>query len=488
MNAFVNAVKKKQIVDETFNGAVTYNTSKSRVLDFFGAAGNRAAELSKEFDLALSEDKKLAYRVALWTRDIRGGAGERQTFRLLLKHIEKHYPDDAVALIPKIPEVGRWDDLLVFETPVVQKAAFDMIEDALEDRHGLAAKWMPRKGRLAEKLREHMGYTPKRYRKTLVSLSKTVEQQMCAREWDKIVFDHVPSVASARYQKAFNKHCGEAYKAYKEGLKKVDPKTGKTERKINASAVFPYDVIKSIRSGDRAVAMAQWDALPNFLSDNMILPIVDVSGSMCMWSYYGQRDKDKVMSNVSPMDIAISIGLYCADKQTGPFSGAFMTFTDKPKLQILTGDLVSKIHQMERADWGGSTNVQAAFEEILNVAKKNNISQEDMPKVLLILSDMEFNSCVTVGNSRINATAYNAARSMYEKAGYELPTVVFWKINGRATNNPVTMHESGTCIVSGFSPSVFKSVLKTDLQDYSPYNVMLDVLKSERYDVPGLTV
>ena len=504
MNAFVNAVKKEGSFAKTFNGADTNNTTGSKVLDFFGAAGTRAAELSKQFDQAFQEDSKLAMRVALWARDVRGGAGERQTFRNLLTHMEVHYPDQTIQLLSKIPEVGRWDDLLVFNTSYVKNAAFAMIRDAINDRHGLCAKWMPRKGVKAEELRKFMGFTPKRYRKILVGLTKVVESQMCAKEWDKIVFDHVPSVASARYQKAFNKHCGDAYREYKAGLVKVNPETGKTERKINAGAVFPYDVIKSVKAGDREVAQAQWDALPNFLGDNKILPIVDVSGSMTNWTYYGQRNAPKM--TVSPLDIALSIGLYCADKQSGPFSGAFMTFSSQPKIQMLTGNLITKLQQMERSKWEMSTNIDAAFEEILSTAVRNNVSDADMPKILLILSDMEFDSCVKFGGSmhdRYNptrydpyntqkfasrATAYDNAKARYAAAGYTLPSVVFWNINGRSDNNPVTVHDTGTCLVSGFSPSVFKSVLKTDMERYSPYNVMLDVLNSERYDIPGLTV
>lgn len=364
----------------------------------------------------------------------------------------------------------------------------------------LVCKWMPRKGPKAEALRQFLGYTPKRYRKTLVSLTKVVEQQMCAKEWDKIVFDHVPSVASARYQKAFSKHCGDAYKEYKAGLVKVNPETGQTERKINASAVFPYDVVKSVRNGDRDVAMAQWDALPNFLGDNKILPVVDVSGSMMSWSYYNQ--KPPVKSNVSPLDIAVSIGLYCADKQKGAFAGSFMTFSDEPKIQVLSGNLVSKMHQMESSKWGMNTNIQAAFNEILTTARSNNVPAEDMPKVLLILSDMEFDSCVKmtpysrydgrrynpgVSSNMTPQTNFEAARVMFENAGYALPTVVFWHINGRSDNNPVKMHDSGAALVSGFSPAIFKSILKTDMEQYSPYNIMLDVLNSERYDVSGLT-
>jgi len=483
MNAFVNAVKNDQLIGKTFNGAVTNRTSESRVLDFFSAAGNRAVDLKNEFDLALAENKSHAYRVALWTRDIRGGAGERETFRNLLKHIEKHYEDDAIKLLPMIPILGRWDDLLVFTSPKIKAKAFRMIKDALNDGNGLTAKWMPRKGVKAEELRKFLEYTPKRYRKTLSNLSKTVEQQMCAREWDKIVFDHVPSVASSRYQKAFSRHCGDAYKAYKEGLKKVDPETGKTERKVNVGAVYPYDIIKSLNNGDREVSLAQWEALPNYLGDNKILPVVDVSASMTSWGYYGQKPIDPKIK-VTPMDIALSVGLYCADKQTGDFSGMFMTFSDDPKIQKLSGDLVSKITQMQRSHWSMSTNVEAAFEEILKVAIKNKVSAEDMPKVLLILSDMEFNSCI----KNPNQTMFNNAKEMYERYGYVLPTVVFWQINGRSDNNPVKMHDSNTAIVSGFSTSIFKSILKSDMERYSPYNVMLDVILSNRYDIEGLTV
>ena len=483
MNKFIAAVKKEAVLGETYNGALTLATSGSCVLDLFNAAGNRNVVLDKQFDLARDEDSKLAYRIALWTRDIRGGAGERQTFRNLLKHLEAHYADDLIKLLPKIPEVGRWDDLLVFETDKVKTEAFGMIKDALGDKHGLAAKWMPRKGTKAEELRRFMGLTPKSYRKLLVGLTKVVESQMCAKEWDKIVFDHVPSLASARYQKAFAKRCGDAYAVYKKGLVTVKA-DGTTERKINAAAVYPYDIVKSVRSGDRDVAKAQWNVLPNFLGDNKILPVVDVSGSMANWNYYGQRSPIK--SKVTPMDVAISIGLYCADKQKGAFEGAFMTFSSKPKLQVLTGDLVSKINQMERAHWDMSTNVEAAFKEILDTAKRNQVDDADMPKVLLILSDMEFDSCAK-DEAGEPITNYDRARALYAQAGYTLPTVVFWTINGRADNAPVAMHSTGTCLVSGFSPALFQSVLKTDMESYTPYNVMLDVLKNTKYDVEGLT-
>jgi len=484
----MNAVRSESKFGKTFNGADTLVTTGNPCLDFFGAAGNRGVSLGREFDLAYNHDPKLAFRIALWTRDVRGGAGERQTFRNLLKHFETHYESSLIRMLPKIPELGRWDDLLVFESDRVKSEAFKLIAGALQAGNGLTAKWMPRKGAMAVELRRYLGLSPKAYRKTLVNLTKVVESNMCANKWTEIVFDHVPSLASARYQKAFGRHAPSEYGLYKAGLVKVKD-DGTTERKINAGAVYPYDVIKSIREGDREVATAQWDALPNFLGDDKILPVVDVSGSMTSWSYYGQRDH--VKSNIVPLDISTSIGLYCADKQTGPFAGAFMSFSDKPRIQFLSGNIVNKYLQMCRADWGMNTNIQSAFDEILSLAKRNNVSNEDMPKILLILSDMEFDSCVNVGSSgykRERVTNFDVAKAKFERAGYTLPKVVFWYLNGRADNNPVSMHESGTAIISGFSPSIFKSILKSDLENYTPESVMLATLNVPRYDVEGLTV
>lgn len=481
MNAFVQATEAQQNIGATFNGAVSLVNTGSRVLNLFKSVGQRGADLTKEFDLAVSEDRALALRTLLWTRDIRGGAGEREVVRKILRHMEQHYLDETLALIPKLPEYGRWDDLLVFQTVTARAVAFNAIKTALEEKNGLCAKWMPRKGADAVQLRKFLNWTPKRYRKTLATLSKTVEQNMCAQKWNEIVYDHVPSVAAARYQKTFFKHDPERYKAYREGLTKVDPETGKMERKVNAGAVFPYDVIKSIRNGDRQVAEAQWNALPNFLGEQKILSIVDVSVSMNSWGYYGQRAPIK--SSVTPLDIALSLGLYTADKLSGAFEGMFMTFSTKPKIQKLTGSIVDKLNQLRTSHWEMSTNVDAAFQAVLELGVKNKVPQADMPEVLLILSDMEFDACV-----RHTDTNFNLAKIRFEEAGYKLPKVVFWHINGRSDNNPVDAKEDGTALVSGFSPAIFKSILASDLEDFTPYNVMLKTLLVPRYDVSGLTV
>jgi hypothetical protein len=377
-------------------------------------------------------------------------------------NLEKNYPESLDRILPHLAEFGRWDDLLIFKTKEVKAKAFTMIGDALRERNGLAAKWMPRQGALAAEIRTFFGMSPKFYRKSLVNLSKTVEQNMCANAWDDINYSHVPSVAAARYQKAFKKHDPAGYEAYKAKLS-----TG--EAKVNASAVYPYDVIKSRKfGGDDKVIQAQWDALPNYIGDQLVLPVCDVSGSMS--SPVGGN------ANLTCMDVCVSLGLYLADKNTGPFKDMFLTFSEKSKLQVLKGNLLDKLNQLERAEWGMSTNLHGAFEAILSYAVKGKVDAKDMPRYVLIMSDMEFNAC-----TRNDDSAMQMIERKYKDAGYEVPNIVFWNLNARAGNVPVKYDKKGVALVSGFSPSIMTSILAAERLD--PVNVMLTTLNSPRYAV-----
>ena len=330
---------------------------------------------------------------------------------------------------------------------------------------GLASKWMPRKGPIANELRKYLNYTPKAYRQLLVSLTKVVEQQMCAREWDQINYSHVPSVASSRYMKAFTKHDKDRYQEWKEGLK-----DGTT--KVNSSVLYPYDVLKSVNYGDRDVALAQWEALPNYLGDDKILPMVDVSGSMSC-SVGGQKGV-----GLTCMDVAISLGLYIADKQQGAFKDCWLTFTGDSRIDVLQGDLLSKMAQFRR-NVGYDTNIESAFRSILQLATQNNLSADEMPKYLLVLSDMEFNPAWVGG---VSLGAFDLAKTMFEAAGYELPKLVWWNLNARpdATgNSPVRFDQRGTAMVSGFSPSIMKSILAA--KNFTPRDIMLETVITERY-------
>ena len=473
-NAVLNHINEAPA--RTANGMKARKTSASAVLDFFGKAGSsRGTALVKEFTAALTDNEDLAVRALLWTRDIRSGAGERKQFRDLLSALESANPDLAGRLMHKVPFLGRWDDLFVYTDPLNRRKALEMYADALRNGDGLAAKWAPRekstKSAVAFELRKTLGLSPREYRKMLSSLTNVVESQMCAKEWNEINFSHVPSLASARYQKAFGRNAGEAYSAYLRELQKPEAERS-PKVKINASAVYPYDVVKSVVEGNAAVANEQWKALPNYVGNARIMPMVDVSGSMGSIRY-----GNKV--TVQPIDVAISLGLYLSEKNTSDFKDMFLTFSGSPKLEILKGSLSQRVAQLERANWQMNTNLHKAFDEILRVAVRGNVPAEDMPEMLLILSDMQFDRC-----TRFDDSAQEMIRRKYAKAGYEVPKIVFWNLSPYGGGNtPVRFDDRGVCHVSGFSPAIMKAVLSVEeLEDFTPFNVMCKTLMSERYD------
>jgi len=466
MVTFAQAVQNTMQPSLTANGMLTNQSSLDPNVDLFFAIGaSRGKDLTGAFARAYAAEPDVAMKILFWARDARSGAGEREIFRQVLRYIEVNHPDSLERNLALIPEYGRWDDLLAFNTPRFRLAAFDVITRALRDGNGLAAKWMPRKGEIANALRKYLNFDPKQYRKMLVELTKVVETQMCAKQWDQINYDHVPSVAANRYQKAFNKRDATRYAAWKEGLKDGTSK-------VNASVLYPYDVLKAVEHGDRAVALAQWEALPNYLGDNAILPMVDVSGSM------GSQIGGQKGVGLTCMQVAISLGLYIADKQKGAFKDMWLTFTSDSHIDVLKGDLLAKINQVRR-NVGYDTNIESAFRSILKVAVQNRVPAEEMPRYLLVLSDMEFNPAWAGGTS---LGAFDLAKRMFEAAGYELPKLVWWNLNARpdATgNSPVRFDQQGTAMVSGFSPSIMKSILAA--KNFSPKDVMLETIMGERY-------
>ena len=263
----------------------------------------------------------------------------------------------------------------------------------------------------------------------------------------------------------------ERYEEYKRAL--VDGKTT-----INVGAVYPYDITKSIKyGGEKDVAQAQWDSLPNYMEDinERVLPVVDVSGSM------GNPAGNN--GNVTCMDVSTSLGLYISERNEGVFKNAFITFSSKPQLQLLEGSLANRLHELQRADWGMNTDLQATFKLILDQAVKNNVPVSEMPTKVLILSDMEFDEAISGDYDRVsewNPTAQEMIKGMYEEAGYKMPGIVYWNIQSRQDKVPTSFDEMGTALVSGFSPSIMKSILSC--QDMTPYNMMMETIGSARYE------
>ena len=474
MSTFVEAVVNQEA--RTENGMKARKSTANAVVDlFYNIGASRGKNIVPAFTAAFVENKELALRTALWARDVRGGSGERELFRNILRHLENTDVKSAVLLMAKVPELGRWDDLLVFKGDFLKQMAFEMIKNALEANNGLCAKWMPRQGETAAEMRKYFGWSPKFYRKRLVELTKVVETQMCAKQWDEINFSHVPSLAASRYKKAFNRNTP-MYATYVESLVKGDdPKV-----KVNAGAVYPYDVLKGRIGGymkfdktELDLVQKQWEALPNFVGDANILPLVDVSGSMsCPAGGHGSK------SGLTCMEVAVSLGLYLADKNTGKFKDTFLTFSNKPELLNLKGNINQKIDQMVKSNWAMNTDMIAAFKKILDVAVKGNVPQKEMPAMLLILSDMQFDQCVEYDDSALQAIERN-----YRNAGYEMPKVVFWNLNASYGNAPVKFNETGTALVSGFSPAIVKPLLSCDMDSFTPEAIMLKTIMDDRYAV-----
>ena len=469
---FAEAINNQE--ERTTNGMKARKSTANSCVDlFYNIGASRGKNIVPAFTSAFVENTDIALRIALWARDVRGGAGERELFRQILTHLEKTSPVDAERIMAKVPELGRWDDLFVFESKDLKAKAFTMLGDALRQENGLAAKWTPRKGKLAREIREFFGMTPKQYRKSLVALTKVVETQMCANDWDNINYSHVPSLAHARYKKAFGRH-GTTYAEYINKLV-----NGDSDVKINAGAVYPYDVLKGrihsygrtkFNATELAAIQAQWDALPNYVGDRNVLPLVDVSGSMTCNA--GRN------SNLTCLEVAVSLGLYFADKNKGKFKDCFLTFSSSPQLLNLKGNINQKIDQMVTSEWAMSTNLHAAFEKILNTSVSNNVPQAEMPETLIIFSDMQFNQCIQFDDSAIQMI-----ERKYTEAGYTMPKVVFWNLNAQYGNSPVKFDKRGTALVSGFSPTIAASLLTADVDNFTPEAIMLKTIMKDRYDL-----
>jgi len=454
MKNLINATRQNDA--STFNGAVTNSTSLNACVDMFFLAG-ASRKMSEGdiiilFERAYAENKRLAYKILFWARDARGGAGERRFFQVIMKHVRKHYSEEYDMLAIHVSEYGYWKDIFSIEQP--DENNLNWLSYQLEEspNANLLAKWFPRKGQWFVAMHKYLKMTPKEFRKYLVAKTKVVESLMCENQWSDVNYAQVPSVAMNKYRKAFLKRDEERYNQFI-----VDVHEGKT--KINASVLFPHELYQAISGGQNASAVeAQWNALPNYMegSTERIIPVCDVSGSM----------------SGLPMDVSVSLGIYISERNEGIFKDAFLTFSESPQMNYLKGTLSQRMRQLERADWGMSTNLQATFDLILNSALREELPESEMPTKLLIISDMEFNEAS-------NMTNLDAIREKYKASGYKLPQIVFWNVNGRLGNSPASVSDAGIGLVSGFSPAILKSILKGEI--YGPYQLMLDAVATERY-------
>lgn len=491
---------KRTILDDfndsvTENGAIGYKTTGSSILDMnFKLSSYRNKtddEIIEDFKKCFLEDEVLSLQFLFFIRDREEGVGERRIFKVILKALAKSYPGYVAKLIPVVAEYGRFDDLLpLLDTRERNDVATYLTEMMISDFKkmeenkpiSLLGKWLPSINTsnetqkryakiLIQKLQEKdKTFNAARYRKALSKMRDyidVVEKKMCANEWGKIQYEHVPSKANLIYRDAFLRHDEERRNKYLESLQQG-------EKKINAKKLFPYEIFKSVNrnNADDKTLQALWDNLPSLKNEtDSVLVVADGSGSMT-WNYLGK-------TKVTPLDVAQSLAIYFAERAKGAFKNTYITFSNRPQL-VHFGDEDSlykkKQIALSHSDCS-NTNIELTFDLVLKTAVNAKMQPEDMPTTVLILSDMEFDSATT-NSSTGKKQLFKIIEEKFLNAGYKMPRVVFWNICGRTDTIPLRTNDSGVALVSGFSTTIFDMVLNNETD---PLKILLNKLNSPRY-------
>lgn len=482
-------LKKEANQVTTENGAVTYLTTKSDCLDLFATIGavrrESESEIMARFDRAWAENHDLALKTLFFARDVRGGLGERMVFRTILRRMTSDRLNSVEKNIWAVPEFGRFDDLLcLLDTPAKQevvkyiKRQFEADMEALikDEPVSLLGKWLPSVNahstetvRLGKMLAKALRLTESEYRKALSKLRAKIaiiENSLRKKDY---TFDYTkqPSKAMQKYRKAFLRNDGDRYKEF---LTMVE----RGESSLHTGTLLPYEIIrpafaqnncdlKDISADERRSMDITWKAQMNYTNGENALVVVDGSGSMYM------------AANPKPAEVALSLAIYFAERNTGAFMNHFITFSENPQLVEIKGkDIYEKLKYSASFNEVANTDIQKVFELILRTAVRNKLPQSKLPATIYIVSDMEFDQCA----DGAEVTNFLHAKSQFEQHGYNLPTVVFWNVASRNQQQPVTLNEKGVVLVSGANPRVFSMITSGNL---SPYSFMLDTLGAERY-------
>lgn len=489
----LKALKNEANKTFTENGAVSNRSTGKDCLDLFAAIGALRRESEQEivtrFMRAYSEDPDLAMKILFFSRDVRGGLGERRVFRTVLKWLAVNEKKSLVRNLPYVAEYGRWDDLLVLlDTPcrteaiTLLKKQFDADLSALDNGGdvSLLGKWLPSVNasngdtvRMAKLIARAFGMSERDYRKALVRLRAQIhilENNLRERDY---TFDYSkqPSKAVFKYRRAFMRNDSERYDAFMEKVKRG-------EAKLHTGTLMPYELVEpylrysyysadsfmhAISEDEKRSLNATWAALENFTADENALAIVDTSGSMYC------------ANSPLPAAVALSLGLYFAERAKGPYRNHFIEFSAHPELIEIKGEtFADRLRYIASFNEIANTNIEAVFELILNAAVHNHVPQSDLPGRLYIISDMEFDACV--GNASL--TNFENAKRRYEAAGYRMPQIVFWNVASRNRQQPVTVNDRGVALVSGCSPRIFSMALEGELD---PWRYMMSFICSERY-------
>jgi len=437
----------------TTNGALQYKNSGKKCLDLFSKIGNMRhfpkSYILEMFEEAFNDNPELATQVAFWARAAREGAGERKTFFTILDEIRKISPEFISDNARILAELGYWKDLVrYFDIPGV----VSVFAQAIRDKDRLACKWAPRKSAV---LRDELGFTNREYRKWLKRYSETVEQQMSDGEWDKIEYSSVPGNAMRRYSNSFDRNDNDRF---------VSWKNDKTT-KASVSATYPHQIWGI---SDEALQDKLWNNLPDHIKPGeRMLPMIDVSGSM-----FGK-----------PLEVAISLGMYLAERNKSEFKDMFLTFSESPQIVKIVGDtLRERIQNISNADWDMNTDFEKAYRHVLDIARKHNVVKDSMPTMILVLSDMQFDESQRGMDDK---THLSWMRHEYEQSGYDFPKLVFWNLDVHV-GTPAECSDDNVAMVSGFSPSIMKAILNVDIENFNPMSVMYEALEPIELDYTNL--
>ena len=490
---FANALKTNTNVKLTENGARAYSTTGKALLDLFAQIGalrpRSEKEITDKYAAAFAADPLLATKMLFYAGNVRGGLGERRTFRICLKWLAQNHADIVIKNAALIPHFNRWDSLFVLIGTPAEKEMWKVIADQLNTDMAavaaskgrkaqpisLLAKWMPTETAssantraLAHKCMTNLGLTPRAYRKVLSALRrhlKVVETSMSAQEWTAIQYSQVPSYAMKNYRSAFGKHDPEGFAAYKASLVKG-------ETKVNASTLYPYDLVAQYTKrygywfrgtpNTDTIVEAQWKALPNYVQgENNILVMADVSGSM----------------SGRPMDTSIGLATYFAQRNKGDYHNLYMTFTDRPHfIELREGATLAEcVCKVMQTDVGYNTNLEAAFNYILQHAVNNGVSNDELPKALVVISDMEIDRYM-----RQNKMDFvDAMKAKFARYGYTLPKLILWNVEAR--NDTFLSKQEDVLCVSGQAASTFRE-LCGNLNGKTAWDLMLETLGNKMYD------
>lgn len=494
--SYLDKLKTEANYTCTLNGAKTHGSTGDACLDFFAVAGGMRYRSPVDqinlFDRAYIETPNLAMKLLFHLRDIRGGMGERKLFRTLLRHVAFTWPESARKNVAYIAEFGRWDDLLCLLKTPAEKEAVKVIRNQLaedkealerrrageEDAHiSLLAKWLPsdnasspRTRRTAARLINALGMKQGEYRTLVTALRARiglVERSLTAKRQERINYEAVPAQAMLKYRSAFIKNDSSRFTEYLLGV-------DSGEKQMHTETLFPYEVLRPFFRGYSFTALPEgidvleqlWKLLPSAVGDANAISVVDTSGSMyCRWNTKGPV----------PALISQAMGLYCAERCRGIFHNHLITFESTPHLAEIHGaSLRDKLRYISTLSWGSSTNLEAVFNLILETAVKYEASQEEIPRVIYIFSDMEFNCCMR----NADKTVYENARELFEAFGYQMPAVVFHNVNSWQMQTPVTAHTRGTALSSGAAAHTMSYKFDGNI---TPMAHMLRVLGSKRY-------